>query len=299
MCSEAVRDTGEHGDAYERFIGRWSNLVAVKFLDWLELPGGLRWVDVGCGTGALSEAILDRCDPTSVDGVEPSAGFVRAALKRLGDRATLHQAAADNMPLRDGSADVVVSGLVLNFIPDLPAAFAEMKRIASGGIVGAYVWDYGGGMDMLRLFWDAADEVDPDGIADEGSRFPICRPDALTAAFTDAGLDHPELVPLDIATPFADFDALWTPFTGGQGSGPSYLVSLDAERHLRSRRACASGSQSIPTGRFRCSLAPRLSGARFASRASVFHELVSPVSRVRSGSWPRRMLRPQRPCRTL
>ena len=230
MSGEVVRDNWEHGDAYERFIGRWSNLVAVKFLDWLELPGELRWVDVGCGTGALSRAILDRCNPTSVDAVEPSAGFVRAAFKRLGDRATLHQAAADNMPLRDGSADVVVSGLVLNFIPDLPAALAEMKRIASGGIVGAYVWDYSGGMDMLRLFWDAANEVDPDAVADEGRRFPICRPDALTAAFTDAGLDHPELVPLDIATPFTDFDALWTPFTGGQGSGPSYLVSLDTEK---------------------------------------------------------------------
>jgi SAM-dependent methyltransferase len=217
------RQHGDLGNAW--FNGGW-----LLMLFQLELPGGLRWVDVGCGTGALSEAILDRCDPTSVDGVEPSAGFVRAALKRLGDRATLHQAAADNMPLRDGSADVVVSGLVLNFIPDLPAAFAEMKRIASGGIVGAHVWDYSGGMDMLRLFWDAADEVDAEGIADEGRRFPICRPDALTTAFTDAGLDHPELVPLDIATPFADFDALWISFTGGQGSGSSYLVSLDAEK---------------------------------------------------------------------
>lgn len=230
MSGEVARDNWDHGDAYERFVGRWSNLVAVEFLDWLALPGGLKWVDVGCGTGALSEAILDRCNPTSVDGIEPSAGFVRAALKRLGDRATVHQAAADNMPLRDGSANVVVSGLVLNFIPDLPAALAEMKRIASGGIVSAYVWDYSGGMEMLRLFWDAANEVDHEGIADEGRRFPICRPDALTAAFTDAGLDHPELVPLDIATPFADFDALWTPFTGGQGSGPSYLVSLDAKK---------------------------------------------------------------------
>ena len=232
MGGEVVRDNWEYGETYQRFIGRWSDLVAVEFLDWLELPRGLRWVDVGCGTGALSEAILNRCDPTSVDGVEPSADFVRAALKRLGDRATLHHATAENMPLRDGSADVVVSGLVLNFIPDLPAALAEMKRIAHGGVIGAYVWDYSEGMEMLRLFWDVANEVEPDGIADEGTRFPICRPDALAAAFTEAGLDHLELVPLDIATPFADFDALWTPFTGGQGPGPSYLASLDAEKQV-------------------------------------------------------------------
>jgi SAM-dependent methyltransferase len=228
VSGEVVRDNWEHGDAYELFIGRWSSLVAVRFLDWLELPGGLRWVDIGCGTGALSEAILDTQDPTSVDGVEPSAGFVRAARQRLGNRATVHQAPAEDLPLADGFADIVVSGLVLNFIPDLRAALAEMKRVAPGGIVAAYVWDYSGGMEMLSLFWDAADDVDPAGSGDEARRFPLCRPDALKSAFVRAGLDDPDVVPLDIPTPFVDFEALWTPFTGGQGAGPSYLVSLDA-----------------------------------------------------------------------
>jgi SAM-dependent methyltransferase len=226
VSGETVRDNWQNGNAYERFIGRWSSLVAVEFLDWLDLPGGLRWVDVGCGTGALSEAIPDTRDPTSVDGVEPSAAFVRAAVERLGDRATLHQAPAEDLPLFDGSADIVVSGLVLNFIADLPAALAEMKRIAPDGIVAAYVWDYSGGMEMLGLFWDAADEVDPNGSPAEHRRFPLCRPEALTAAFASAGLNDPEVVALDIPTPFADFDDLWIPFTGGQGAGPSYLVSL-------------------------------------------------------------------------
>lgn len=228
MSGRTVRDNWNHGEAYELFIGRWSSLVADRFLDWLAFPAGLRWVDVGCGTGALSEAILDTRDPTALDGVEPSAGFVRAATHRLGDRATVHQAPAEALPLPDGCADVVVSGLVLNFISDLPLALAEMKRVAQGGVVAAYVWDYGGGMDMLRLFWEAADDVDPAGIMDEGRRFPLCRPDALASAFTAAGLRDSEVVALDVPTPFADFDALWTPFTGGQGAGPSYLVSLDA-----------------------------------------------------------------------
>jgi SAM-dependent methyltransferase len=228
VSDTTVRDNWEHGDAYEQFIGRWSSLVAARFLNWLELPAGLRWVDVGCGTGALSEAILDTQDPTSVDGVEPSAGFVRAARERLGDRAMVHLAPAENLPLPDGSADVVVSGLVLNFIRDLPSALAEMKRVAPDGIVAAYVWDYSGGMEMLSLFWDAADDVDPGGSPAESRRFPLCRPDALAAAFAGAGLDDPEVIPLDIPTPFADFDDLWAPFTGGQGAGPSYLVSLDA-----------------------------------------------------------------------
>jgi SAM-dependent methyltransferase len=229
VSGAAVRDNWEHGDAYERFIGRWSSLVAVKFLRWLELPGGLSWVDVGCGTGALSESILDTQRPSSVDGVEPSAGFVRAARQRLSNRATVHQAPAEDLPLPGGSADILVSGLVLNFISDLPAALAEMKRVARDGVVAAYVWDYGGGMDMLRLFWDAADKVDPDGIMDEARRFPLCRPDALASAFAHAGLHDPQVVPLDIPTPFSNFDDLWTPFTGGQGAGPSYLVSLDTE----------------------------------------------------------------------
>ncbi|HEY4269375.1 MAG TPA: methyltransferase domain-containing protein [Galbitalea sp.] len=243
-----VQDNWEHGDAYELFIGRWSSLVAVEFLDWLDLPSGLRWIDVGCGTGALSEAILDTRDPASVDGVEPSAGFLRAAHERLGDRATLHQAPAEELPLPQGSADIVVSGLVLNFIPDLPAALAEMKRVAPGGIVSAYVWDYGGGMDMLRLFWEAADEVDPGGSADEGRRFPLCRPDALVSAFLDAGLEDPEVVALDIETPFADFDALWMPFTGGQGAGPSYLMSLDETTRAELRERLRDRVPTNPDG---------------------------------------------------
>jgi SAM-dependent methyltransferase len=226
VSGDAVKDNWEHGDAYERFIGRWSSLVAIDFLSWLELPAGLRWVDVGCGTGALSEAILDGQDPTSVVGVEPSAGFVDAARERLGDRATVHEAPAESLPLPEGSADIVVSGLVLNFIRDLPTALAEMTRVAAGGIVAAYVWDYSGGMHMLRLFWEAAAEIDPHGSVDEGGRFPICHPDALAAAFTAAGMRDPEVVPIDVPTPFADFDELWMPFTGGQGAGPSYLVSL-------------------------------------------------------------------------
>jgi SAM-dependent methyltransferase len=239
-----VTDNWEHGEAYELFIGRWSSLVAIEFLNWLELPSGLRWVDVGCGTGALSEAILDTQDPTSVVGVEPSAGFVRAAQRRLGDRAAVHEAPAEKLPLPDGSADVVVSGLVLNFIPDLATALAEMKRVAPDGIVSAYVWDYTRGMEMLCLFSDAADEVDPDGSPTESRRFPLCSPDALTAAFTDAGLTGPEVVPLDIPMPFADFETLWMPFTGGQGAGPSYLLTLDAEKQAEVKE---SYRRRVPT----------------------------------------------------
>jgi SAM-dependent methyltransferase len=255
VSGEPAKDNWEQSDAYELFIGRWSDLVAVEFLNWLELPAGLRWVDVGCGTGALAEAILDREDPTSVVGVDPSAAFVRAAGERLGDRATLEVAPAEHLPLADGSADVVVSGLVLNFIPDLPAALAEMKRVAPGGVVASYVWDYTGGMQMLCLFSDAADEVDPDGSPTESRRFTLCSPPALTEAFVTAGLADPDVVPLDIPMPFADFEAFWLPFTGGQGAGPSYLRTLDADKQAAMKESMrrrvpaeADGSISL-TGR--------------------------------------------------
>ena len=138
MAQQHVPDTWEQGRAYERYVGRWSREVAPRFLDWLRVPPGLRWLDVGCGTGALSAAILDTCAPASVDGVEPSEGFLETAVAELGNRVTFHRADASALPLDDASVDVVVSGLVLNFVPDLDTALAEMSRVAvAGGVVGA------------------------------------------------------------------------------------------------------------------------------------------------------------------
>ena len=228
MASERVTDTWAHGDAYERYVGRWSRRVAPAFLDWLDLPGGLRWVDVGCGTGALSSAILDLASPSSVIGVEPSAGFLGTAREHLGDRVTFHQAGAEELPVADGSADAVVSGLVLNFVPDHARALREAARVASGGTVAAYVWDYAEGMEFMRMFWDAAADVDPAAAElDEAARFPVATAEGIAAAFAAASLTDVHVASLEIPTVFADFDDLWTPFLGGQGSAPSYVATLD------------------------------------------------------------------------
>ena len=223
-----MKDTWAHGDAYERYVGRWSRRVAPAFLDWLDLPAGLRWVDVGCGTGALSSAILDLASPTSVVGVEPSTGFLDTARERLGERVSFHQAGAEELPLADQSADVVVSGLVLNFVPDHERALREAARVAGGGTVAAYVWDYAEGMEFMRVFWDAAAEVDPSSAElDEAARFPVATADGLARAFASAGLANVHVASLDIPTAFTDFDDLWTPFLGKQGAAPSYLATLD------------------------------------------------------------------------
>ena len=138
------------GDAYERFMGRWSRRLVPHFLDWVDVPPARRWLDVGCGTGALAETILARCAPASVAGVDPSDGFLATARARLPATVALHHAPAQALPLADASVDATVASLVLNFVPDSAAALREMARVtAPGGRVAACVWDYAQRMQML------------------------------------------------------------------------------------------------------------------------------------------------------
>jgi SAM-dependent methyltransferase len=235
-----ARDRWTGGDDYEAWIGRWSRKVAPRFIDWLAIPDDDRWLDVGCGTGALTGAIIERAHPTSVVAVDPSADFVDVAARMQTDeRVRFAVADASALPVETGSVDVVVSGLVLNFIPDLTGALKEMRRAAaSGGTVAAYVWDYAGRMDLIRRFFDAAIAVDPGAAAhDEGIRFPICSPDRLRDAFETAGLTAVDVQALDVATRFRDFDDYWAPFLTGVGPAPGYAVSLapDVRAAIRSR----------------------------------------------------------------
>jgi len=232
-----VSDTWERGDPYERYVGRWSRQIAPRFLSWLAVPQGQRWLDVGCGTGALCATILEHCTPASVTGVEPSEGFLGCAKQNLAGRAVLHKGAADSLPLEDRSVDVVVSGLVLNFVPDPRRALNEMRRVArDGGRIAAYVWDYAGKMELMRQFWDVAVELDASAAKlDEGKRFPLCHPDALLQAFASAGLGQAEVTPIDVPTRFESFDDYWQPFLGGQGPAPAYAMSLGESQRQRLR----------------------------------------------------------------
>lgn len=237
MASTLISDTWERGDPYEQYVGRWSRQVAPQFLSWLNIPAHRRWLDVGCGTGALSAAIIDHCSPVSVVGVEPSEGFLENAKEQLGARVLLRRGSAAEIPLDDRSVDVTVSGLVLNFVPNGRAAVSEMARVtAAGGTIGAYVWDYAGKMELMRHFWDAAVELNPDAAKlDEGVRFPVCRPVALTELFGSAGLRESEVTAIDITTSFASFEDYWRPFLGGQGPAPAYAMALDETARARLR----------------------------------------------------------------
>jgi ubiquinone/menaquinone biosynthesis C-methylase UbiE len=236
---EGATDRWASGDLYEPYVGRWSRPVAREFLAWLDPPAGLAWLDVGCGTGALTVAIAARGAPRRLAGVDPSAGFLDFAGRRLGSDAELRQGDAQDLPFAAAAFDRVVSGLVLNFVPDQPRAAAEMVRAARpGGEVALYVWDYAGKMELMRRFWDAAAALDPrGGELDEGKRFPICRPEALRRLLEVAGLAEVATRAIEVPTIFRDFDDCWTPFLGGQGPAPGYCMSLaeDARAKLRER----------------------------------------------------------------
>lgn len=260
-----VSDTWERGSPYERYVGRWSRLIAPRFLSWIGIPPGRRWLDVGSGTGALCAAIMDSCSPSSVAGVEPSEGFRRTAMDNLAGRVALHQGAASAIPLGDASVDVVVSGLVLNFVPDQHAALVEMARVTTGGgTIAAYVWDYGGRMELMRHFWDVAIELDPAAAPlDEGVRFPMCRPEALKQLFADAGLTQVDVMSIDVPTPFEDFDDYWQPFLGGQGPAPAYTMSLSETARARLRDDLKARLPVAANG------AIRLTARAWAARAGV------------------------------
>lgn len=229
MTEQDAPVTWELGEPYERYIGRWSRLLAPVFLEWLGVPAGRRWLDVGCGTGALTTAVLETCAPASVVGVEPSEGFLALARERLGARAELLHGSADAIPLADDSVDVVVSGLVLNFVPDPRAAIAEMVRVTRPtGRIGLYVWDRAGRMELMHIFWDAAGELDPNA-PDERARHQISDPGRLEELFAGAGVTSLEARSIDIPTVFTDFDDYWEPFLGGQGPAPAYAMTLSED----------------------------------------------------------------------
>jgi SAM-dependent methyltransferase len=219
------------GDAYEAYVGRWSRRVARAFVPALEVPAGRTWLDVGCGTGALTATVLAVADPARVVGVDPSEGFLETARTRVADpRVSFRAGDAQSLPLPGARADAVVSALAVNFVPDPGRAAAEFARVARpGAVVAAYVWDYAEGMGMMRAFWDTATELDP-AVAerDEGRRFPLCRPEPLAALWTGAGLDRVSVWAVQVPTVFRDFDDYWEPFLGGQGPAPGYLASVTA-----------------------------------------------------------------------
>ena len=219
------------GANYEDFMGRWSRRLASRFVSWLSARPARNWLDVGCGTGALAEAICARASPASVVACDPSEPFIEYARRRQADpRLSFVVAGVGQLPARPGGFDSVTSLLALNFFPRPDAAIDEMRRLTTtNGLVSACVWDYAGGMEFLRCFWDAVAAVDTRVTElDEGRRFPICRPEALESLFRESGLVDVVSDSLEIPTRFSTFAEFWKPFLGGTGPAPSYVAGLDS-----------------------------------------------------------------------
>lgn len=231
-------ESWESGNPYEFFMGRWSRLVAYQFLEWLSseclsVIEHRRWLDVGCGTGVLSSSILEMVTPEEVLGVDASDAFIGFARQTNQDtRLGFQISDACELPFETSYFDVAVSGLALNFISVPIVALSEMVRTTqAGGVVAAYLWDYADRMQMLRYFWDAAIAIDPAAKElDEGERFQLCQPLALGTLFGEAGLGSISVQAIDIPTVFRDFDDYWSPFLGGQGPAPGYVMSLSNEQ---------------------------------------------------------------------
>lgn len=235
-----MRDHWNAADAYESYIGRWSRLVARELVAGLHVPARGVWIDVGCGSGALTAAILDLAQPETIVSVDRSFEFV-AQSAAIPEHRNARFLASDAMalPLADGIATAVVSGLVLNFVPQPLLAVREMLRcLQPGGVVAVYVWDYAEGMQLIRNFWRAATDLDASAAAlDEANRFPLCQPDTLEALFRDAGVSRVTIDSVTVPTVFENFADLWAPFLRGQGPAPSYVLALPEERRsaLRDR----------------------------------------------------------------
>lgn len=232
VSNPEIKGVWASGAAYDPYMGRWSRLVAADFIKWLDVPREGRWLDVGCGTGALSQTILETGWPKEVVGLDVSPNYIEYARHKIIDpRLRLMLGDAQTLSASADRYDAVVSGLALNFIADPGRAVRGMAGVTgAGGTVAAYVWDYAGEMQLLRYFWDAAIKLNPEVKSlDEGQRSPICNPTSLASLFRDAGLGSVQTRAIDIPALFRHFDDYWLPFLGGQGTVASYAMALSEE----------------------------------------------------------------------
>jgi SAM-dependent methyltransferase len=226
------QDIFAESDAYERFMGRWSRQLAPQLVSFASVADGDALLDIGSGTGALAFALAASAPSGHVTGVDPSSAYVRFAQSRAStDRVRFVVGDAQALEFRDATFDKTLSLLVMNFIPNPAQALREMVRVTRpGGVVAAAVWDYGDGMQMLRVFWDEAVALDPAIAARDERNMPLCKGGELAALWRAHGLEHVGERPLAIDLDFASFDDYWRPFLGGQGPAGAYTASLPEPR---------------------------------------------------------------------
>jgi SAM-dependent methyltransferase len=213
--------------SYGRLVGRYTPALAAALCDAVGVAAGETALDVGCGSGALLGELAERLGPEHVAGVDPSEPFLEIARQTV-PGARLQRAAAEQLPFDDDAFDVVMSQLVVNFMADAHRGVSEMRRVGRGVVAGC-VWDYAEGMTMLRAFFDAALELDPDA-PDEARTMPYASREALHGLWAAVGLREVTTGELLVNADYADFDDLWLPFPHGPGPSGAYAASLDDDQ---------------------------------------------------------------------
>jgi SAM-dependent methyltransferase len=216
-------------DAHDRFVGRYSPALAEALIAFARVEPGVRALDVGCGPGALAAVRAERLGATRVSAAEPSEPFAEACRARL-PGVEVVVAAAEALPFASRTFDVTLSQLVVNFMHDPQAGVREMASVTRpGGVVASCVWDYADGMTLLRAFWEAAREVDPErgAAADEGAVMRWCAEGELATLWRDAGLRAVRLGELVVSVAYAEFEELWAPLPTGVAPAGAFCKSLD------------------------------------------------------------------------
>jgi SAM-dependent methyltransferase len=213
----------------------------------------MRWLDMGCGTGALSDAIVAEADPDSVLAVDSSEGFIAFFRARANDPRITYQVgnAMDNLAT-PGFVDIAVSGLMVNFVPEPVSALRAMRHaVVPGGILAFYVWNYPGRMDMTSYFWEAATALWPEARAnDQAVRFSMCRGDILAGMVAQAGGRDVQVVELEASRNYFGFEDFWAPLTGGQGPAPGFVSQLSEDDRQALRQELRNRLPIRPDGSF-------------------------------------------------
>ncbi len=224
-------------EAYDRYMGRYSRDLARGLIAFAAIEPGMRALDIGCGPGGLTAVLAERLGPASVAAADPSEQLLAACAERL-PGVDARAAPAECLPWPGATFDAVVSQLVLNFLPDAGAGVREMRRVTKpGGVIAACTWDYAEGMQMLRVFWDAALELDPTA-PDEGRTMRYCSGTELRDLWTRHGFAEVVTEPIEVEVTYAGFDDWWGPFAGGVGPGGAHYTSLARAPREALRTAC-------------------------------------------------------------